>query len=426
MSQITLTRGKGDFVLRKTNNGIENVCLCIYNGDGTEGCISQVPSYLIEGVMKNKGKYAESTKIEWIKKHGKIPDFRCDYCYARRHNKANIEEKVVGEKTRESFEKYQPKFVRLSKNTEWGHSIFRKSLLNFIDLATEYNAQIIFPTKMLEFDEEVAKALIDNRGFLSFSIGRDASEPGCCGFGFNNKQRVKEAEKYYDFGVNTALTMVFDVTDSIENNEKRGFNLRDALDSYIDSKRKRIIPMRLTSAKVALLVTGIERQDLINPYGAVDHIKGWEKYSPEVQKRILSIPYSKRENNDLVANFIHSDFKEFEDNLRICGQIGEYEYCDKCNLLPYSEKLRFHISEIPGVDYAPNRNKLQNKRRKTIPSKRKGMVKQKVGKQKIEKNIKIDFNFKNELSLKNKSNAFKAKPSFILFFLIKSLVSLKE
>lgn len=391
MSQITLTRGKGDFVLRKTDNGIENVCLCVYNGDGTEGCISQVPSYLIEGVMKNKGKYTESTKIEWIKKYGKIPDFRCDYCYAKRHNKANIEEKVVGEKTRASFEKYQPKFVRLSKNTEWGHSIFRKSLLDFINLATEYNAQIIFPTKMLEFDERVAKAIINNKGFLSFSIGRDASEPGCCGFGFNNKQRVKEAEKYFDFGVNTALTMVFDITDSIENNEKRGFNLRDALGSYVDTKR--IIPMRLTSAKVALLVTGIERQDLLDPYGAVDHIKGWEKYSPEVQERILSRPYSKRDNNDLVANFIHSDFKDFEKNMRICGQIGEYEYCDKCNL--FLEKIKFHISEIPEIDYTPNKNKLQNKRRPGIPTKRKGMIKQKVEKKSREKETKINFNFED-------------------------------
>lgn len=391
MKEITLTKGKGDFVLRKTEKGIENICLCSYNADAAEGCIAQVPPYLLKEVMNNKGKYSEETKIKWKKEHGKLPDFRCNYCYARRHNGTNIEEKVVGEKTRTSFEENKPAYLRLSKNTEFGHPIYRKNLIDLIDLSTEYNAQIIFPTKMLEFDKEVAKKMIKNKGFLSFSIGRDASEPGCCGFGFNNKWRIKQAENYFDFGVNTALTMVFDVTDSIQNNEKRGFAIRDAFDSSV--KTKRIIPMRLTSAKIALIATGIERIDLVNPYDAVDHIKGWEKYSPEVQKRILSRPYSPRRNNDLVPNFIHSDFKEFEENIRICGQIGDYEYCDKCNL--FSEGVKFHISEIPHVDYTPNKNRLQNKRRQVISTKRKGMIKQKVEKKNKKKEIKINFNFED-------------------------------
>ena len=137
--------------------------------------------------------------------------------------------------------------------------------------------------------------------------GNNKMEKGCCAYGFDNKARLKNAEKYFDFGVNTLATMVLDVTDSIENNESRGFYIQPVLNSKIDVKR--IIPMRLTESKVALLATGIEWEDLKNPFGAVNHIKGWEKYSKDVQKRILSRPYSQRGNNNFIANYIHSDFK---------------------------------------------------------------------------------------------------------------------
>ena len=240
---------------------------------------------------------------------------------------------------------------------------------------------------MLDFDKEVADKIIENAGFLNFSIGNDRLEPGAVSHGFTNNWRIEQAEKYFSSGVNTALTMTFDVTDSIENNEKRGFTIRDALNSSVEVKR--IIPMRLTSAKVALQVTGIERKDLLNPYGAVGHMEGLNKYPTEIQERIMKRPYIKRENNDLVANFIHPDFAEFEKQIRICGQIGEYEYCDKCNLLP--DRIKFHISEVAGVDYAPNRNKLLNKRRKVIPNKRKGMKKANNKTKIREKPLKIDF-----------------------------------
>jgi hypothetical protein len=240
---------------------------------------------------------------------------------------------------------------------------------------------------MLEFNEEVANKIFANNGFLSFSIGNNKLELGAISSGFTNEWRIKEAEKYYKSGVNTALTMVLDISDSIENNEKRSFTVRKALDSKVE---KRIIPMRLTSTKIALEVTGIEREDLLNPFGGTGHIKGWEKYSTKIQERILSLPYSKRRNGELVANFVHFDFKDFEMELKICGQIGKYEYCDKCNLLP--DKIKFPASEIIKINYLPNKSKLQNKRKKVIPNNRKGFVKKEKTKNNREKNIKINFN----------------------------------
>jgi hypothetical protein len=227
---------------------------------------------------------------------------------------------------------------------------------------------------MLQFDESVAKKLIENRGVLSYSFGINGMEKGCCVNGFHNSWRKKQAEKYFDYGVNVLMTVALDITDSIENNEKRGFFINKVLESKVDVKR--IIPMRLPNSEVALKATGIEWQDLINPLDAVDHFNGWEKYTKEVQQRILSRPYVQRNNNSLVANLIHPDFKWFEENLRICGQVGKYEYCDKCNLS--CNKLKFPTSELVEVNYEKKdengRNKLQNSRRK-INKMRKGLIK---------------------------------------------------
>lgn len=385
MQEIRLTTGKGDFVTRRAGDNIEKICLCGRNADPAKGCISQVPAYLFEEVIKNNGKYSEKTKEYWLKKTGKLPDLRCFYCYQKRKNGKSIEGMIVGDKTIEDFKNYNPEFVRLGKETEWGHPLYRKSLLEFIDLCTEYGSRIIFPTKMLEFNKEFAKKIRKNNGFLSFSIGNDRFELGPCEYGFTNKWRIKQGEKYFDSGVNTALTMVLDITSSIEENEKRGFTVEDVLNSSVPD---RIIPIRLTSGKIALLATGIERKDLLNPQNAIGYIKSMEKYSPKTQKKIISNPYIKRGNNDLVANFVHPDFKEFEENLRICGQVGEYEYCDKCNLLP--GKIKFPVSEIVEVDYG-DKKKLQNKMKKTIPKLRKGMNKIKGIKKKNQKILKIDF-----------------------------------
>ncbi len=225
MAEVRLRKGKGDFVRRQTSDGVENVCLCIYNADASEGCPSQVPPELYDEVINNDGKYSVETKKKWLKEKGHLPDLRCDYCYDKRKNGGNIRPKDVGEKTRADFEKYSPEYVRVNKSTEFGHPLYRKNLLDFLDLCNEFNAKVIFPTKMLQFDESVAKKLIENRGVLSYSFGINGMEKGCCVNGFHNSWRKKQAEKYFDYGVNVLMTVALDITDSIENNEKRGFLL---------------------------------------------------------------------------------------------------------------------------------------------------------------------------------------------------------
>jgi len=387
MLEIRLVSGKGDFVRRKTSNEDEEVCLCNYNADVSEGCPSQVPPSLFKEVMENNGKYSEETRERCIKENGKLPDLRCTYCYAKRHNGKNIAPKFLGDKTREDFERIKPQFVRLNKNTEFGHPIYRDKLMQFLDLCNEYKSRAIFPTKMLEFDKIIAEKLMENGGLLSYSQGNRLMEPGVNAQGFTNKWRTKQAERYYDMGVNTALTMALDITDSIENDEKRGFYVEEVLNSRVEVKR--IIPMKLTSAKVALLVTGIERKDLINPLRGIGHIKGWEKYPEKIQERIMSVPYFIRRNNDMVANYVHSDFKKFEENIRICGQVGEYEYCDKCNLYP--DRIKFHVSELVEIEYA-QRDTLQNSIKKRNRN-RKGMKKSNNKNKVKEKAFKINFSF---------------------------------
>jgi hypothetical protein len=48
------------------------------------------------------------------------------------------------------------------------------------------------------------------------------------------------------------------------------------------------------------------------------------------------------------------DFKEFEKDVRICGQVGDMEYCDKCNI--YEDKIRFPVSRLIKPNYKKEKN----------------------------------------------------------------------
>ncbi len=393
MAEIYLTRGKGDFVQRIVDGEVQEVCNNLWNADASAGCISQVPPALVEEVMANKGKYTEATKAYWKKNFGKIPDERCWYCYARGKNKANVAPKTVGKKTRKEFEEKRPDYVRLSKNTEFGHKVYRKSLIDFLDLCSEFGARPILPTKMLEFDLDVRDRIIESDGVISYSLGYNFMEPGVIGHGFTNKERIKQAEIYRKHGANVTLTLVGDITDSIRNNARRGSAVLDFLDS--DVMAKRIIPIRLNDAKIALKVTGIEWNDLKNPEDGIGHIGGWEKYPVEMHQRIISRPYIQREsnnggkgNNTLIARFVHEDFQVFEEERRICGQVGEFEYCDKCNLTTPEEFVKFPVIEISKVIYNKN---TKRKNKKAKDKTRNGMTKQPI-KKKLTIQKKLNFN----------------------------------
>ena len=370
MASVKLVGGKGDFHIRELPDGTkQNACLCVLNADFSKGCLAQVPGKdLLDLVMENNGAYPLEEIACLRDKHGELPDMRCDYCYAMRHNGGKSPSYVVDDNTRSDFEMLKPDVVRLGKNTEVGYQLYRKALKDFLGLCEEFGTKVIMPTKVFEFDYSMVELLNAAGVSILYSIGFDKLEKGVGSQGFHNRWRVEQAELYREAGVNVNLTIIPDVTDSIQGNISRGSGIKYALQSS-DRLPKRVLAMRLTSREIAKAVTGFDWDDLKNPKRLF--LDGLEKYSPEMMERLQRVPYSSRGDNSLIANFFHSDFNSFMERNASCGKIGDTERCDNCMVPGKGDNFSFPASQLVPVVYDRNRtmNGRSYKERRVIPIK---------------------------------------------------------
>lgn len=372
MVEVRLRRGKADYVTRRLSSGdLEIVCLCKHNADlSIRGCISQVPGEYTQDVVNNNGLYSSDLrKILRDKNNGKLPDLKCGYCYARRHNYGRVTPAEIGKKTIKDFEILKPEFVRLGKNNEAGHIFYRPTLIRFLELCREFETRVIFPTKMLEFDERVAKLLEETDSTLLYSLGWDKLEPGACSQGFTNEWRIQQAEEYALEGVNTSLTMVCDITSSIGENVDRGNAIGLALDWGRGNFKKRILPIRPNSRKVAQATLGIHWDDAkyVAPIPDDGHANLFpEEYIQSLKQDADKVRYFLKKGGDLIPRFFHPDFSWFQNELAVCGRVGDLEYCDKCNasivrnVFPASTLVRVKYPDEKRV----SRKKYRAKKRK--------------------------------------------------------------
>lgn len=373
-------KGKGMTVKRKINGITIPICECKHNFDASGGCIAQVPVELLEEVVDNEGKYAPGN-FDKYKAEGVLDKGRCFYCYAFT-NTGNVLPRQVTKKTREDFEKYDLKVIRAGKLNEVGHPYYYKTLMDFLNLCEEFGAGLIFTTKMFPFGlegalettkyarnnndivariakdvkissgEKLAEKLkeINNVSYgvtLLYSLGWNCFEPGAVSQGFTNQWRIEQALKFYRQGVNTSLTIVCDVTGSINLNEKMGSSIKQAL----NAREKyginiRLLPIRPRSREMTVGITGDTRK------GLLDHTNFFSEVVPSSDRGIVNVGqrYKRKGNQELVPRFFHPDFQKLvDDGIGVCGTVGDDEYCDKCNL--DDVRIVFPVKEIPKVFY---------------------------------------------------------------------------
>lgn len=379
MVQVRLRKGKAEFMTRSfPHGGLEVVCLCEHNADlSVRGCISQVPGIYLQDVMDNNGQYSNSVRKRLRdENNGRLPDQKCGYCYARRHNYGKVTSSEVGDKTRQDFEDKKPKFVRISKNNEAGHIFYRPALINFLELCKEFRTRAIFPQKMLEYDQKVADLLRETDSSLMYSIGWDRCEQGACSQGFTNAWRIEQAKEYALEGVNTSLTIVCDITSSIDENVSRGSSIRKALDCDLGIVKTRILPLRPNSKIIARKLLGIEWDDAkYNPPIPDDGNPNLfpEEYIQELEREADKARYFINDGGDLIARFFHKDFFSFQNSISVCGRVGPNEYCDKCNL--EVARTVFPASQLVKVVYPKEKSvSRQNYRAKKAKQKRRGQM----------------------------------------------------
>jgi hypothetical protein len=334
--------GKGEFVKRRLPGGeIQDVCRCKWNADFAKACIAQVHGAYLEEVVRNNGRYDKGSMPE--KRRGYGIDHRCDYCYSYT-NWGQVTPRLIDDVTEQEFRDKRPEIVRIGKNVECGHPFYISTLISFLELCQKYGAGIIFPTKMLPFQEKLVSKLKSAEGAIHYSICADRFESGAVSQGFTNEWRVEQARRYHERKVNADLTIVCDVTQSIADNKKAGFYIANALGS---AKKygitARILPLRIHSNTLAKSVTGLSLQALRNSHPS---FPGFEHQNQG--------KWRERGNNEIAPLVLHPDFQELYDSgLGICGEVGEDEYCDDCNLCPSCpSRIVFPLKEKPEVDYS--------------------------------------------------------------------------
>jgi len=376
---LKLMEGKGEYVKRKLASGeIQEICRCKWNADFAKACIGQVHGAYLEEVVRNNGRYDKGSIPQKRREHG--IDHRCDYCYSYT-NWGPVTSRVVDGVTDLEFETKEPEIVRIGKNVECGHPFYHSILNDFLALCQKYGTRIIFPTKMLPFEDELADELRKTGGVVHYSICADRFESGAASQGFTNEWRVEQARKYHEAGVNVDLTIVCDLTQSLAENQTAGFYVMEALKKAKEyGLVARLLPLRIHSEELARKVTGHSMKELRNKHPS---LSGFETKKGGT--------WRKRGNNEIAPAVINPDFQGLYDSgMGICGEIGEDEYCDDCNLCPAcTRRIVFPLSEKPSVDYS---RKVMAKERRNWRDREK--IKQQ--KENDKKQLKLELEFKEQ------------------------------
>ncbi len=397
---VRFTSGKGDFIKRRISDKItQNICVGIQNVDFFMGCPAQVPGELMREVILNDGQY-DPERVKRCEKKD-LPDGRCEYCYDKRKNSGKLnlrritregKESTLGDFERVFGEGQTPPFrvIRISKFTEGGHPIAMPLLAEFLGLCKQFDVATVLPTKALPFgkkgltrkvrdcltqevidqvpsEKDLAKLFIDTNSAIYYSLGYRQLETGLVSQGFTPQWRIQQAKGYHEAGVRTSLTVVCDVTRSIKENVK----YKSAIDQALKAREKglvvRILPIRLNSRKVARTI-GLnwdevhykepEKMDSNQTF-----LEGLENYDEDVARLADEKGTYIRLSTGSVPRILHPDFAYLigEEELGVCGRIGENECCDMCNLQD-NVRISFPADELIKVTYDPKLKEAKKRR----------------------------------------------------------------
>jgi len=192
-----LSPGKKEFVAQ---------CKLEANLDFGKGCIT---SWIPEG---NEASFdGKKFRGYW---HAPLEE--CTYCYAGqghetfaknifKHNPERLKEELLGAaKLQYGIDKpvgKKVKVLRLGKRTETGAPFFRETLISTLETCLETGTRVVMPTKMLDFDPEVADLFRRTRSSIFYSMGDSKRETGTLAHGCDDAFKTEQAIKYAEAGV---------------------------------------------------------------------------------------------------------------------------------------------------------------------------------------------------------------------------------
>ena len=153
-------------------------------------------------------------------------------------------------------------FARLGKHSDCGHGHLTEVLKPILKIATEEGLRLVFVSKSLVYDEEIAKLLIVGNHILHMSLGMITQAP-------SDLLRLRVYRSYKKAGVNSKLRLVDDITK--EYNGIAKFCKEDMI----------ITPMRFTSKDVAeQYKADLSKYEWTNGYYRPKEMhKSWNKFT---------------------------------------------------------------------------------------------------------------------------------------------------
>ncbi|MGV8171060.1 MAG: hypothetical protein ACP5OA_00015 [Candidatus Woesearchaeota archaeon] len=211
------------FLLKPGKSEFVPSCLLQANLYFSKGCIT--------GFVPSEGAFFRDKVFQGFY-HDKLAE--CDYCYALdKHDVypktfVKINKKKLREELEGKFEDFnnnivgqKVKILRLGKRTEAGAVYNSPQLIDSLETCIDANIEgIIFPTKFLEYDSELAKLLKRSNTQLLYSMGFDNLEHGAYFHNMSNAQRLENAIKYHEAGVKSAPYLMLDLTSSLSIGDK--------------------------------------------------------------------------------------------------------------------------------------------------------------------------------------------------------------
>lgn len=237
---------------------------------------------------------------------------RCTYCYARHQNafpvfsalyKITIEDTInrilsqlkenrfnirIGQKT----EPYIPKAFR---DIEGFEDYLPTVLEAIIELQETHKIGVTMTSKLIEFDDDLAKLLREAKVSLMISVAYQELEPNIVKLGADVDTRLERALAYSEAGVNTNLFVATDVT--------RGFEyLQEDAKKALEFVKKhpeiglQFLDMRITRKEDAEIIAGAP----------------WHVLKDPEQRSLFDNPgrWHSTKQRFLAAHKIHPDFKD--------------------------------------------------------------------------------------------------------------------
>jgi len=264
--------------------------------------------------------------ISGISLDGKLsPLNSCDYCYASyKHSgypniyhvsKKHLIEQITEAKKERAQKDLSTRYLRLGKRTEAGYDLFYEHILTTLEACLETGISVVFPTKFLQFDKNIAELLKRTDSTLLFSLGNDKFEKGPCLYGRTNNWRIEQAKKFLDFGVRAVPYVLIDAI-----KENGGHFFSRVLNEAMTFPLVQLIPIKIRQRALANTILG-----------------GWQSLIEGQEDDLLGYScggYEQSQSHSRLHIDVHTSIKQHIMNnngcVRMCSHNNNTMWCGKC------------------------------------------------------------------------------------------------